>query len=598
MHMLNQLQTARRLRLFTMLLLIGASSAAGADKPPNIVLLIGDDVGFSDLGAYGSEISTPHLDALAARGVRFTNFHATASCSPTRAILQTGVDHHRNGLGNMAVVAPPEHVGQPGYEGVLNDRVVTLARLLRDAGYHTYHVGKWHLGYEGRKLPFYRGFEHTITLADTGADNWEQRTYAPLYDKAHWFANGHEHQLPDDFYSSRYFIDKTIEFIEADRGTGQPFFAQVGFQAVHIPLQAPAEFIEKYADTYTAGWEALREARRQGAIGLGIVPEGAGMVRMPTTEDWNRLGAEEQRYMVRRMAVYAGMLDAMDHHIGRLIDYLKRVGEYDNTLFVFLSDNGPEPTDPHDNLIARLWIQYHYETDLESLGAKGAYAYLGPSWASAAAAPGSFYKFWAGEGGLRVPLIVSWPGRVAENVVHHRFAYLKDIMPTLLEFAGVVHPGTEFEGRAVEPLTGRSLAPVLSGNAAETHPVDEPVGYELAGNAALYKGAYKLVRNLPPLGDNQWHLYDILQDPGETRDLKNDQPERFAEMLEDFRAYERDNNVLPMPDGYEYMKQLQRNIIQRTVWPRLVAAAPWAGAGLLLVLVLVVWRRRRGKVTS
>ncbi len=577
----------------TLLILCLVPFSALAERPPNIVVLIGDDVGFSDLGSYGSEIETPHLDALAHGGVRFSNFHVTASCSPTRSILATGVDHHRNGLGNMAIVAPPEHLGQPGYEGVLNDRVVTLPELLRDRGYHTYHVGKWHLGFEGRKLPIHRGYERSLTLADTGADNWEQRTYIPTYDKAHWFADGAEHRLPDDFYSSKYFVDKAIEFIERDRADGKPFFLQVGFQAVHIPLQAPREFTQKYVDTYHAGWDVLREQRRQRAVAAGVVPADAPLGRMENAVGWDSLDESERRYAARRMAVYAGMLDAMDHHIGRLIEHLRRIGEYENTIFLFLSDNGPEPSDPTVSLPVRLWILYHYDTDLETLGEKGSYAFYGPDWASASASPGLFYKFWAGEGGLRVPLVVSWPGRFPGGVVHDEFAHLLDVVPTLLDLAGIEHPGNEYKGREVERLDGRSLLPVLIGDARRTHPSREAIGYELAGNAALFKGPHKLMRNLPPMGDGEFRLYDIRRDPGETNDLSKQLPERYRELLADYRAYEKAYGVLPMPEGYFYLDQVLENYIENNLKPKLRARAPGIFLVLLLLAGFVFWRRRR-----
>ena len=360
-------------------------ASAVAKERPNIVLLIGDDVGFSDLGVYGSEIQTPNLDALARAGTVFSNYHTTASCSPTRSMLMTGVDTHRNGLGNMAIVAPYEHKGQPGYEGYLNDRVVTVAEMLRQNGYHTYHVGKWHLGIQPDKRPFHRGFERTIALGDTGADNWEQRSYLPLYDEAHWYADGVEHQLPDDFYSSKYFVDKTIEFIDSFHGDGKPFFAYVGFQAVHIPVQAPREFVEKYHDTYKLGWSELRKQRRDRAADLGLIPPDAGYVDMSSTENWEGLSSEEQAYNARVMAVYAGMLDAMDHHIGRLVDHLKQIGEYENTVFIFVSDNGAEPSDPLANPQMALWVKQNFSTALDDLGAKGSYAAIGPSWASSAA---------------------------------------------------------------------------------------------------------------------------------------------------------------------------------------------------------------------
>ncbi len=580
------------LKILAATALCASICTAALAKQPNIVLLVGDDVGFSDLGSYGGEIDTPHIDALAANGVRFSNYHTTASCSPTRSMLMTGVDNHRNGLGNMAIVAPPEHIGQPGYEGVLNDRVVTVAEMLRANGYNTHHLGKWHLGIEPHQRPYNRGFNRTIALGDTGADNWEQRSYLPIYDKAHWYADGEEHQLPDDFYSSKYIVDKAIEFIDADRDSGKPFFTYIGFQAVHIPVQSPPEFTEKYHGKYQTGWAEVRQQRRDRAAELGLIPQDAKFVDMATTEDWNGLSAEQKAYSARLMAVYAGMLDAMDHHIGRLIQHLKNIGEYDNTVFVFLSDNGAEPSDPLANKQMAQWVAWNYSTELEDLGEKGSYAAIGPSWASAAASPGAFFKFWAGEGGVRVPLIVSWPGKFPAGKIDSSFAHVKDVMPTLLEISNTPDHGGNYRGKAVEPITGESLLPVLSGQASRTHAADKPIGYELAGNAALYKGDLKLLRNLPPLGDGEWHLYNIAKDPGETNDLRNTLTTEFAAMQADYAAFEAENNVLQMPEGYDYQLQIasySRKVLAARYWPMLL------GFVVVVLTLIAIGRRLLGK---
>ena len=562
------------------------SAAANTQQQPNVVILIGDDVGFSDLGAYGSEIETPHLDALAADGTLFSNYHTTASCSPTRSMLFTGVDNHLNGLGAMSATMPPEHRGQPGYDGELNDRVATLAEMLSANGYHSYHSGKWHLGNAPEKRPYNRGYGRTIALGNTGADNWEQRTYLPLDDKAHWYADGEEHYLPDDFYSSKYFIDKTIEFIDSNHGDGKPFFASVGFQAVHIPIQAPEEFVEKYHDTYQQGWQALREQRRDRAAELGLIPEDAPVVTMSTSKQWNDLSTADKQYNARQMAVYAGMLDAMDHHVGRLVAHLKSIGEYDNTLFIFVSDNGAEPSDPMAVQTMAAWVKWNFSVALEDLGSKGAYAAIGPSWASAAASPGGFYKFYAGEGGVRVPMIISWPGKLAGGQLTKSFAHVKDIVPTVLEATGTPDHQGQFNGKPVEKITGASLLPQLKGETDYTHPPNKPIGYELAGNAALYKGDYKLLRNLKPVGDGEWHLYNIAKDPGEVNDLRDAMPQRYAEMLADYQQYAEDNGVLPMPEGYEYIRQVEANArvaIVRRWWPKAMA---WLAALLMLIALI------------
>lgn len=567
-----------------------ATASAHALAAPNIVMLVADDWGFSDVGAYGSEISTPHLDSLAAQGMRFSNFHVSASCSPTRAMLLTGVDNHRNGLGNMPETMPSEHLGKPGYDGVLNDRVVTLASLLRDQGYHTYISGKWHLGKTPETLPNRRGFERSFIQADSGSDNWENRPYLFLYDKAYWFEDGRESAPPEGFYSSQLFVDKALEYIDSQRGDGKPFFAYVAFQANHIPLQAPKAYIDKYQGVYQHGWDALRQARRDRAAKLGLIAENTAMVRMASTRDWNSLSEEEKRYEQRRMEVYAGMAEAMDAQIGRLIQHLKQTGEYANTVFVFLSDNGAEASDPYDILLAKLWLTLKYDNGLEQMGAKGGYGVLGPSWASAAAAPLSTYKFFAGEGGLRVPLIISGIAGVPAGQIARSFTHVTDIVPTLLQVVGIAQPEGTYAGREVEPISGLSLLPVLLGQTDRAHPEDQAIGYELSGNAALFKGDYKLLRNLPPVGDGQWHLYDITRDPGEVSDLREQQPVLFSQLQADYAAWAEANGVLPMPEGYDYRKQAQLYGLIHSILPGLLGFWPLLLGALVLLLV---WRRRR-----
>ena len=322
--------------------LLAQQSTNGGAARPNIVLILADDLGYTDISPFGSEIRTPNIARLAAEGISFTNYHTAGSCAPARAMLLTGVDSHRNGVPNIPEALPPEQSAYENYQGVLGDGVVTLANLLQDAGYHTYMTGKWHLGHTPQLLPSARGFDRTIAMADTGADNWEQRTYLPIYDRANWYADGEEHTLPDDFYSSEYFIDKTIEFIDSNVEDDAPFFAYIPFQAVHMPVQAPREFSDKYTGVYDQGWTVMRERRRVAAEAAGVIPAGAEAVVTPGTLIWDSLTAEQQRHHARRMEVYAGMVDAMDMHIGRLMDYLESIGEYEDTIFIFTSDNGAE----------------------------------------------------------------------------------------------------------------------------------------------------------------------------------------------------------------------------------------------------------------
>ena len=576
-----------------------SAAAQGVDRPrPNIVVLVADDWGFSDVGAFGGEIATPQLDALAKQGMRFSNFHVSASCSPTRSMLLTGVDNHLNGVGNLRESMPREHMGRPGYLGSLNRNVVTVSTLLQDSGYRTYVAGKWNVGSEPYNLPNQRGFDRSLVQGDTGSDNWEpHKRYLDLTDKVFWFEDGQEATMPAEFYSSQFHVDRIIDYIRAGIRSDQvgkarkPFFAYVGFQANHIPVQAPREYIDRYRGVYKDGWTALRQARRDRAAALGLVPKDTPMVTMSTTQDWHALSATEQAYEARRMEVYAGMAEAMDHHVGRLIDTLKASGEYDNTVFVFLSDNGAEASDPYAITLGRWWLDYHYKRDIDSMGTKGAYGVIGPSWASAAASPLSSYKFFSGEGGIRVPLIISGVPGMAASSIQHSFAHVTDIVPTLLDLAQVQHPGKRYRDTLIEPLNGASLLPVLRGEAQAAHPADQAIGHELSGNQAVFKGDLKLVRNLPPVSDGQWHLYDIRRDPGETRDLQHDMPAEFKAMQTDYEVYARAHGVLPMPEGYNPQQQVMINALLNVYLPR------YRNAGLMLlgalVVAVLVWRRRR-----
>ena len=574
---------------------VQAQRAPSAPKHPNIVILLADDWGFSDVGSFGSEIATPNIDALAQAGMRFSNFHVAGSCSPTRAMLQTGVMNHRNGLGNMPETIPDQHRGKPGYDTVLNHRVVTIAELLKAAGYSTYLTGKWHLGSDATRLPHARGYDRAYSLADAGADNFEQRPIEGMYDTAAWTENGKPATLPKNFYSSTFVVQRMIDYIDADRKSGKPFLASVNFLANHIPVQAPDSDIARYSAMYKDGWTALRQARAKRAAALGIMPADMPIETMSTTPDWKKLDAEERVAAIRVMQAYGGMATAMDREVGRLVAHLKATGDYNNTIFVFLSDNGAEPTNPFHSLRNRLFLDMQYDLATANIGRRGSFSVIGPGWASAASSPLAGYKFTASEGGLRVPLIIAWPGspKVRAGTINRGLAHVTDILPTLTDLAGVKGHGSMWQGKAVEPVTGRSLVPMLAGAEGSVHR-DAPLGYELSGNAALFRGDYKLVRNLAPTGDGQWRLYDLKNDPGETRDLAGAMPDRFAALMADYRSYAKANGVLEMPAGYTADEQINRYAFERQGKPRLIRLGLWAGGILLLLSALIWnWRRRR-----
>lgn len=573
-----------------------AAPASTTAQRPNIVVIVADDWGFSDLGAFGGEIATPNLDALALRGVRFSNFHVAASCSPTRSMLLTGVDNHRNGVGNLLEAMPSQHVGKPGYQGSLNQRVVTVASLLQDSGYRTYIAGKWNVGSEPYNLPNQRGFDKSIVQGDTGSDNWvPSQRYLPHSAKVNWFEDGKPANMPPEYYSSEFFVDRTLAYIDADPRKDKPFFAYLGFQANHVPLQAPRNFIDKYKGRYNAGWTALREARQHKAVEMGLVPRNTAMVTMSSTTDWNALNPTERAHMEREMEVYAAMAEAMDFHVGRLVNHLRQTGQLDNTVFVFLSDNGPEASDYQE---AQLWLRTQYTQDTDKLGDKGAYGVAGPSWASASASPLATYKFYAGEGGIRTPMFISGRQILGARRINTSLTHVTDITPTLLDLAGVSRPSGTYNGIPVEIIAGHSLLPVLLGQATTVRSASEVLGYELAGNQAVFQGNLKLVRSILPVGDGQWHLYNLETDPGETHDLSKALPEAFVALQGQYTQYAKDHGVLPMPEGYSPQRQVMINSFLHYWLPAygamLVAAVAVMAGGVGVWL----FRRRRNRAVK
>jgi arylsulfatase/uncharacterized sulfatase len=532
--------------------------ASTQSTPPNIVLILADDLAFTDLGAFGSEIKTPNIDQLAQAGIRFSNYHTAASCAPSRAMFLTGVGNHRNGVANIPEALLPEQKKHANYQGVLGHNVVTVATLLQQQGYHTYMSGKWHLGKTPDLLPYRRGFERTLAMMDTGADNWEQKPYLPIYEKAHWTADGKETTLQEDFYSSELIVDSIIGFIDQNKNTGQPFFAYLPFLAVHIPVQAPKEFTDKYLDTYIKGWHHLRESRYNSAKAIGLIPSSAALGPGHFSEDWDSLSEQDKRFSAKRMAVYAGMITAMDHHIGRLIDHLKASGSFANTIFIITSDNGPEAAEMGSIMIAR----QGYHTDYDSLGEKGSFNFIGQNFASAAASPLSLFKFYAGEGGLRVPLIISGKDIPQQAAFNSAFSYVTDITPTILQLTGTAPAGARYAGRPVEPITGKSLLPIINQYSEQVYQANEYVGYEVAGNKALFNGDLKIVFNRGPLGDSQWYLFNIKTDPGETEDLASSHPTQFQSMLNMYHEYALNNKVLAVNALYSQQGQVIKNSLR------------------------------------
>lgn len=522
---------------------------------PNFLVIVADDLGFSDIGAFGGEIETPNLDRLAHAGLRLIDFHSAPACSPTRAMLLTGTDHHIAGIGTMLEVASPEFRGAPGYEGYLNDRVVALPELLREAGYLTLMSGKWHLGATIETSPWARGFERSFALLPAGASHYGgsgARGFSPvptLYTEDDQFVS-----VGDDFYSSDSYTDTLLRYLdERAPEDDRPFFAYLPFQAPHWPLQAPDESIAKYRGRYDAGPDALREERLAALKRLGLCPP--DVVAHPMVADgapeWADMTDEQRARSARSMEVYAGMVDRMDYNVGRVVDYLSASGELDNTVVVFLSDNGAEgaivEAMPLRGPQIAAQIEKHCDNSLDNLGRPTSFIWYGPRWAQAATAPSRLHKAFTTQGGIRVTGFVTWPGFVRQRQIGTAFSTVMDIAPTLLELAGTTHPGTTYRGREVAAMRGRSLVDYLMGAAETVHDAGTGTGWELFGRRAIRQGDWKALYLPPPYGPGRWQLYDLSSDLGEIDDLAASHPDKLAELLALWDRYVEETGVILDP---------------------------------------------------
>jgi len=519
---------------------------------PNFLLIVADDLGFSDLGAFGGEIETPNLDALAMRGVRFTDFHSAPACSPTRAMLMTGTDPHIAGIGTMLEVAHPDFTGAPGYEGHLNDRVVTVTELLRDGGYHTILSGKWHLGQTEGSIPSARGFDRSFSLLPAGGSHYgkgDTNRFSTV-DAIYHEDGAPVEQLPDDYYSSDYFATRLIGFLE-DRPRDKPFFAYLPFTAPHWPLQAPDESIAKYRGRYDEGPEVLRQKRLSRLKELGLCPKDVVPHSFVDGEDWSDLSDEDRAWSSRAMEVYAGMVDRMDWNIGRVVDHLRASGDLDNTIILFLSDNGAEgaivEAMPIYGEIIENRVKRYFNNSVDNLGRPDSCIWYGPRWAQAATAPSRLHKAFTTEGGIRVVAFASGPGIGPAGSVGHAFSTAMDIPATLLDWAGIPHPGDRYNDRAIAPLRGRSMAGYLAGDDASVHPLGAETGWELFGRRAIRRDQWKAVWLRQPEGVGAWELFDLSRDPGETDDLAAWEPEILAELIGAWDRYVAETGVVSVP---------------------------------------------------
>lgn len=524
-------RTCLSLAAAAIILLVAANGQADENKPssnqPNIVLIMADDMGFSDLGCYGSEIQTPTLDKLAAGGLRLTQFYNTGRCCPTRAALLTGLYPHQAGIGHM------ERFRQaPGYLGHLNRQCVTLGEALSAAGYHTLMTGKWHVGQEYGMWPVDRGFERYYGLLGGAANYFKpDGTYGPM-------ALDHKkiHPGGGDFYITDAFTDHAVKFVEESvaKKDGKPFFLYLAYTAPHWPLHARPEDIARYRGKYKAGWDALREARHKRQIELGLVDSGWPLTpRGADAPAWNTLPPKRQEGMDLRMAVYAAQIDRLDQQIGRVVATLTQLNQLDNTLILFLADNGGcAEGGPFGFGDIR-------KPDTPA-GSAGTHASYGEGWANASNTPFRRYKHWVHEGGISTPLIAHWPAGIKpRGAIVPQVGHLIDIMPTLLDVAGGEYPKT-YDGRDILPAAGRSLASVLKTG----QPIErEPIYWEHEGNRAVRQGNWKLVAQ----HTGPWELYDISQDRTEMHNVAADHPERVKQLSSLYDAWAKKCHVLLWP---------------------------------------------------
>ena len=521
-------------------------SSAAANSPPNILLVVADDMGWTDLGSFGSEIETPHLDSLARSGVTFSSFYTSVSCSPTRSMLFSGTDNHLAGLGNMGELLAPEQKGKPGYEGHLNDRVVSLAEVLQMAGYHTHMAGKWHLGHSAKYFPHARGFERSFTMINGGASYWQDMSgLAPSEKLVTYVKDGKVlEKLPANFYATRNFADDLIDSIRQDRESGKPFFAYLAFTAPHDPMHVPEPWLSMYRGAYDGGYEVLKAKRTVNAKRMGFVPDSAPVPqRHAMLPAWDSLTKDQQALEARGMEVYAGMVSNMDYHYGRVVNFLKDIGEYDNTIILFMSDNGPNPwvsEDYPENRGSEWFAQF--DNSLENIGHPMSHYAYGMGFGSACSGPLDLFKMTVGEGGIRSPLLVAGPGIKAEYKTE-ALTYIWDIMPTLLEYTGTQHPES-FKGRKVERMRGRSLKGLLAGSATSVYGEDDLIGGEMQNGKWMRQGDLKATSVAPPYGPGTWHLYNVSTDPGETHDLAGEQPEKLKKLQQAWESYAKDVGVV------------------------------------------------------
>ncbi len=517
-----------------LVLLSGGCSNSSSDSAtdsernnrPNILLIVADDLGYADLGVYGGDIQTPNIDALAVQGVLFTQFHTAPLCAPTRAMLLSGNNNHVAGVarqGRMGLLDSPVR----GYENSLSDRIVPFPRLLQEAGYHTYTVGKWHLGLEADTSPHAAGFSRAFNLLDGAGTH---------FDAVGFFEGGSTYRQDEDLveypvgrYSTDLYTDRLIEFIDANKDDGNPFFAFAAYTSPHWPLQVPDEYLDLYTGYYDDGYDALRERRFDSLQEAGIIPLSSELPpRNDAITPWEDLTSDERRRESRKMELYAAMVDNLDDHVGRLLEYLKSNDLYENTLIVFMSDNGAAGEDFYNRGDYREYIQANFDNAYEKMGTAESFVSYDEEWAEAGSAPFQRRKGYTREGGIVAPMMIAGPGVAARGVIDSTYLTVMDLAPTFLDIAGAKYP----DDGSVRPMLGESITRFLAGEADVVHDENHVTTLYHAGRAYLRQGNWKISNLEPPFNEGDFELFDLATDPGESNNLADDEPEKLAELIE------------------------------------------------------------------
>jgi arylsulfatase len=502
-----------------------SASIAQAPEKPNILLIIADDLGYADLGVFGGNINTPNIDSLATQGTIFTQFHTAPLCAPTRAMLLTGNNNHVAGMA-LQGANPFMRINVPGYENHLSDRVAPMPRLLQEAGYHTYLTGKWHLGNTAEHSPLAAGFEKSFSLLHGAGSHFSSigmREGGSVY-----WRNEEIADFPVGAYSTEIFTDELIGFIDSNRNDGQPFFAQAAYTSPHWPLQVPDEYLDLYSGQFDQGYDQLRIERLESLKQAGIIPSDSTLPpRNPAITPWEELSSDAQRLESRKMELYASMVENLDDHVGRLIDYLKTNDLYENTLIVFMSDNGAAAEDFYYTGPFVEYISSNYDDSYGNAGRPGSWLSYGPQWAEAGSAPFARHKGYATEGGIVAPMIISGRGLEMNETHNSEYITVMDLAPTFLEIAGAHYP----DDGSVEPMLGESMIPLLTGAADHVHDDDYVTTLSHDGYAYVRKGDWKLVNFERPFSEANFQLFDLAIDPGETTNLAREESGKYTELL-------------------------------------------------------------------